>query len=129
VSLLLDPSPADDLLTEPEQWEQTIADIADTLIGELEQAGVADAKRLGCRLTLHLCKTYGGATYYLPRGDSLRRAERNMTIWRECDHKSTGDNSPKALAQRYGLSEIHIYRILADQLDLHRRKRQAELAL
>jgi Mor family transcriptional regulator len=127
VSLLLEPSPVDDLLSDPERWESTLADIADVLITELAQAGTPDAKALGCRLTLKLCQERGGAMFYLPRGDSLRRAVRDLEIWHDYDGTVMGKSGSVALAKRYALSEIHIYRIVARQRGLHRAQTQSEL--
>ena len=85
--------------------------------------------RLGRKLAFALSQAIGGTQIYLPRGDAIRRASRDLGIWMEYDGTVMGANGSVALSQRYGLSEIYIYRIIARQRGLHRTEHQSELSL
>ena len=85
--------------------------------------------RLGRKLAFALSQAIGGTQIYLPRGDAIRRASRDLGIWMEYDGTVMGANGSVALSQRYGLSEIYIYRIIARQRGLHRTEHQPELML
>lgn len=119
----------EEVLEDPERWEKTMADIADVLVEELRRAGVEGAQCLGRKLAFALSQAIGGTQIYLPRGDAIRRASRDLGIWLEYDGTVMGPNGSVALSQRYGMSEIHIYRIIARQRGLHRTEHQSELSL
>lgn len=125
--------PDDDIRTEvledPERWEKTMADIADILVDELHRTGVQQARLLGNRLTFALSQHLGGTQIYFPRGDAIRRASRDLGIWLEYDGTVMGPDGSVALARRYNLSEIYIYRIIARQRGLHRSETQTALEL
>lgn len=64
----------------------------------------------------------GARPYNIPRGDALRIALRDKLIWAQF----TGRNH-EALAARYGLDLVHLYRILRQQRRLSRGKLQGKL--
>lgn len=119
----------EEVLEDPGRWEKTMADIADVLVEELRRAGVEGAQCLGRKLAFALSQSIGGTQIYLPRGDAIRRASRDLGIWLEYDGTVMGPNGSVALSQRYGMSEIHIYRIIARQRGLHRHETQQALML
>lgn len=119
----------EEVLEDPGRWEKTMADIADVLVEELRRAGVEGAQCLGRKLAFALSQAIGGTQIYLPRGDAIRRASRDLGIWLEYDGTVMGPNGSVALSQRYGMSEIHIYRIIARQRGLHRHETQQALML
>jgi Mor family transcriptional regulator len=118
-----------EVLEDPERWEKTMADIADVLVDELRQAGIDGACSLGRKLAFALSQALGGTQIYLPRGDAIRRASRDLGIWLEYDGTVMGPDGSVALARRYNLSEIYIYRIIARQRGLHRSETQTALEL
>ena len=61
-------------------------------------------------------------------GTSPVRIE-GLGIWLEYDGTVMGPNGSVALSHRYGMSEIHIYRIIARQRGLHRHETQQALML
>ena len=69
----------------------------------------------------------GGRMYYIPKAANLERAKRDLAIWTAHDGTRTGPMGVQALAQRHGLSEIHVYRILSRQWEMRRRQGQGEL--
>lgn len=104
-----------------------MADVADTIIAELNRQGIANAHHVGCQVAISLCQERGGSYWYIPRGEGLTRALRDMAIWHEHDGTVTGANGIEALAKRNGLTEISVWRILARQRALHVQKVQSEL--
>ena len=119
----------EEVLEDPGRWEKTMADIADVLVEELRRAGVEGAQCLGRKLAFALSQAIGGTQIYLPRGAAIRRASRDLGIWLEYDGTVMGPTGSGALSQRYGMSEIHIYRIIARQRGLHRLETQQALML
>ena len=119
----------EEVLEDPERWEKTMADIADVRVEELRRAGVEGSRCLGRKLAFALSQAIGGTQIYLPRGDAIKRASRDLGIWMEYDGTVMGPNGSVALSQRYGMSEIHIYRIIARQRGLHRHDTQQALLL
>lgn len=71
------------------------------------------ATALASAVIVRWARDYGGAMFYLPRGDSLERLARNLEICRLHDGTVKGPQGINALAQRYGLTEIHVWRVLA----------------
>jgi len=128
----LDFAPAaapDDPLATPEQWEASMAEIADFTIAELTAAGLAapDARRLGCRVAVRLCRELGGTRYYWPRGDALERAVRDLALWAAHDGTVDGPHGVRALARAHHVSDVHVWRIIARQRELHRQRVQLPL--
>jgi Mor family transcriptional regulator len=57
----------------------------------------------------------GGALIYMPRDLSAKIATRDAQIFAEYEHTP---ESVSALARRFGLSEVHVYRVLEKQRQL-----------
>lgn len=117
----------DELTVDPGRWERGMADVAETIISELNRLGIANAARVGCQVAISLCQERGGSYWYIPRGEGLSRAVRDMAIWHEHDGTVSGANGIEVLAKRHGLTEISVWRILARQRALHVKKIQGEL--
>jgi Mor family transcriptional regulator len=105
----------DDLENCLSRVEGTLHDMAETAADELIRRHVDQhqARSLAAGIVTRWAKDYGGAMFYLPRGDSLERLARNLEICRLHDGTVKGPQGINALAQRYGLTEIHIWRVLA----------------
>ena len=117
----------DNLEHSPGRWERGMAEIAETIIGELHRLGIANARQVGCQVAMSLCRERGESYWYLPRGAGLSRALRDLAMWHEHDGTVSGANGIEALARRHGLTEISVWRILAQQRALHVKKVQGEL--
>lgn len=124
----LDPS-LETVLDDPERWEAAMVEICDYAADEAEQAGLAwpQARRIGARIARRLCQEMGGVRYYWPRGDAFERAVRDLQIWEEFDGTVDGAHGISVLSRRHGMSDIHLYRIIARQRALHRQRVQPEL--
>ncbi len=82
----------------------------------------ARADYAGYLIMRRIAKTVGGAGVYIPTIHSIARHERDEEIWREFN----GHNHLE-LARKYGLTTIHVYRLLKRLREEERRKRQVEL--
>ena len=94
-------------------WEIAMREIADSVRAELLKAPPDDPARLAARITARLCRELGGARFYWPRGDAMDRAARDLEIRAAHDGTADGPRGVRALARQYGLSEVHVWRILA----------------
>jgi Mor family transcriptional regulator len=106
------------------RWPQMLADFVDVLRAAYQRAGVDDddVDRLARQGVMALSDYLGGRYFYLAKGDNLRAALRDDQIWREFDGQNIAE-----LAQRYSVSERHVYRVLAEQRAMRRKRRQGQL--
>lgn len=79
-----------------------------SIIASSAQIPIQQAEQIAYDLTQSLTKHWGGSMLYVPKLDSERRKKRNLAIWDDF----TGNNHHQ-LAQRYDLSTVAIYQILA----------------
>jgi Mor family transcriptional regulator len=105
-------------------WPKTLVELVEVFAAHYRERGVeeADAKTEARLVVLTLAKYFGGRMWYVPRGDALTRALRDMEIW----HRFDGRNA-QALAAEFRLSFVEIYRTIAEQRALHRDKTQPKL--
>lgn len=86
------------------------------------EAGRADY--MGYCVMRAIAEKVGGAQVYIPKVDSIARCARDEAIWRDftgCNHRE--------LARKYGVTKIHIYRIVKRMGELERERRQGNLPL
>lgn len=86
----------------------------------------AQAQQYATRALAALARYHGGRMYYLPKGEALERALRDRDIYQRYTHRR---ESILELVEAYGLTEQHIYRIIAEQRALHVRRVQHALPL
>jgi len=105
-------------------WPQSLVDMLDVVAAAHARKGVdpAQARDYAFTALAALAEYHGGRMWYLPFGDGLALALRNKRIW----HAFRGDNVHE-LSREYDLSEMAIYKILAEQRALHRRRVQPDL--
>ena len=84
--------------------------------------GDSEALQLALSAVMALAEYFGGRMWYLPRGDKLRHAVRDIEIFRKAGKVPVRD-----LAEAYELSETQIYRIIRQQHDLHLSRIQGRL--
>ena len=87
-----------------------LVEIADHAAFVLQTEIGIDAERAehaGYMIMRRLAEAVGGAGVYIPTADSIARHERDEAIWREY----RGNNHAE-LARRYGVTTIHIYRLI-----------------
>lgn len=66
--------------------------------------------------------TFGGEQFYYPKGSELDQLLKHHEIYK----KFTGNNVP-ALAKEFGLSTVHVYRIIKKVTEQEREKLQPQL--
>ncbi len=90
------------------QNDDALNTIASVINDELGKAGITHARTLAASCTARLARDLGGC--YVPKGVTNQRVIRDAQI--RALHDGTHD-SVVSLARQFGLSEVHIYRILA----------------
>lgn len=111
------------LPVEPEHlWPKLLVDMLDVARAALMDAGAKEgrAREIAIIVLRALARYHGGRSAYLPTGDTLDEALKNYRIWKE-----SGKTSVRELSEKYGMSEVHIYRIIARQRKLVRDRAQA----
>lgn len=106
------------------QWPPLLADLFAVLEAYNKRHGLEDGKaaldaRDRCML---LADYFGGRMVYFPTGEKLQIALRDAMIW----HEFKGHNHLE-LAQKYNLTIVRIYQILAEQRSLFVKDRQGKL--
>jgi Mor family transcriptional regulator len=96
-----------------------MADQAAEVLRESFGMDEATADHAGYLVMRRWAETVGGSGVYIPTIDSLARHERDEAIWRDF----TGDNIHE-LARRYGITTIHVYRIIKRKRAEERARRQ-----
>ncbi len=104
-----------------EAWAPALAAMVAVLNDTYQRMGLPDdeAARMATAGVLALAEYFGGRMFYLPRGERLRNALRNAEIY----HRARRGNI-RILADEYGLTDIHVYRICREQRELHLAKVQ-----
>lgn len=117
----LDHVPANEIM---HKWPSTLAEIIDILTCELVRQGenAESAKSKAAKLVGVMAHYFGGKSVYLPTGDVLKDALRNVQIYQAFDGRNVSD-----LVSKYRLSESHIYAILREQRALLRKRYQRDL--
>lgn len=107
------------------KWAPQLANAVKVLEAmHLRQGREADeALELACDAVLALAQYQGGRVIYWPRGDRLKIALRDARIHSRWQRGV----SIEQLAGYYGLTDIHVYRIVSQQRELHLRKTQGRL--
>jgi Mor family transcriptional regulator len=101
-----------------------IADHAAAVLKEDFGMETERADHAGYLIMRRIAEAVGGAGVYIPTIDSIERHERDEAIWREF----TGHNHLE-LARKYGITTIHIYRLIKRLREEDRRARQSSLFL
>jgi len=107
-----------------DRWAPMLAAMVAVLESTYRRLGVGDAQaaKLATAGVLAQAEYAGGRMLYLPRGDRLRKALRDAEIY----HRARRGNI-RQLAEEYGLTDIHVYRICREQKELHLSKVQGRL--
>lgn len=102
------------------RWEGSLKEMVEIAEAKLlvEMKPTSTAQELARHVVFAICSTMGGGVIYLPRGDALKRAMRDTSIYR--DWRDNGIQ-PMDLVRKYKLANQTIYEIIARQRALHRR--------
>lgn len=105
-------------------WPERLAELVAVLVAELRRNGAQPerAAELAAKQAAAIGHYLGGRAVYIPTGDRLFVALRDNLIYAAFH----GDNIDE-LARRYDLSVPAVYRIVAEQRRIWRRRRQADL--
>lgn len=105
-------------------WPQLLLDMLLVVQAAYVDAGakLEQARELAFVAMRALAHYHGGRTFYLPRGETLEQAIRNVRMWDEFNGKNIGE-----LCTRYKLTEQRVYQVLAEQRTLRSRKIQPAL--
>lgn len=106
------------------RWPSLLVEVIDVMQAELlrQQVEEENAKLTACKLAGVLAHYFGGKSFYLPAGDKIKEALRDVQIYRDFDGKNVPD-----LVKKYRLSESTIYAILRQQRSLQRKRHQMDL--
>ncbi|RXE49194.1 Mor transcription activator family protein [Chromohalobacter israelensis] len=121
------PDDALEQLQDPEitkRWPQSLTDMLMVIEAAHRRAGddAESARERAFRAVRALSHFHGGHIFYLPKGKQIDRALRDREIW----ERHNGANVAE-LAQEYDLNEVRVYKILAEQRLLARRRSQPDL--
>ena len=105
-----------------QRWPANLQSLCELVRQTLEKRNIKDSERVSEVLTTALSVYMGGRHLYIPNGDRLKKALRDIRIWR--DFKG---NNIEALSREYHLTERHITQIIADQRAAAIARRQRNL--
>lgn len=113
-------------LPNEKKWSANMREMVDVAAARFLRSGMdaAEASRWAQELVLALGQHFDGRTFYLPRGEALTIALRDMAIYRTANR----DNI-EALATQHRLTPSQIYRIIRQQHRLHIQRVQRSLNL
>lgn len=102
-------------------WPKLLVDMLDVACAALMDAGAKEgrARDIAIIVLRALARYHGGRSAYLPTGDTLDDALKHYRIFKE-----SGKTSVRELSEKYGMTEVHIYRIVARQRQLVRARAQ-----
>lgn len=105
-------------------WPGVLSDLLAVMCDELKRAGVGDdrAHELASRLSMAIGVYLGGRNLYLPSGESLKVAVRDMLIYAEFNGKNF-----KFLQKKYRLTKTTLYDIIKRERGAYIRRRQYPL--
>jgi Mor family transcriptional regulator len=92
--------------------EALLGEIADLISAELSASGIPGAAVMGNRCARRIATSLGGQSCYFPKAQGGERLLRNIEIRRLFDGTRNGPNGVSALAMRYDMTEVHVYRVL-----------------
>lgn len=112
---VLDNLPSD-LLDDSRTWPSLLAEMVDILADKFEERWGLDQETATARasdVAVFISHYFGGRSFYLPRDDRLKRAIRDISIYRAFN----GSNHLE-LARKTGLTTTQIYNIVKKQRQL-----------
>lgn len=106
------------------RWPQTLADLFDVIYAYNRRVGMADdtAERDATERTFLIADYIGPRMMYLPSGDKLRMAVRDLCIFRNPAHRDVFE-----LARIHKMSVQQVYNIIGEQTRLVRDRLQGKL--
>ncbi len=104
------------------RWPSTLQSLSALMQVTLKKHGISHADRISEDLATGLSIYFGGRDVYIPNGESLKKALRDIKIW----HEFKGNNLEQ-LSREYGLTERRISEIVAEQRAAYVARKQRQL--
>lgn len=104
------------------RWPSTLQSLSALMQVTLKKHGIINADRISEDLATGLSIYFGGRDVYIPNGESLKKALRDIKIW----HEFKGNNLEQ-LSREYGLTERRISEIVAEQRAAYVARKQRQL--
>lgn len=106
------------------KWPKVLVEYVDISTQALVRHGATqdEARKTAYLVVMELAEYRGGQIEYLPKGQPLKTALKHKQIWDEFNGKNT-----EALATKFGINRIDIYKIIRQQKALHTKKIQHSL--
>jgi len=110
------------------KWPKDLVALLDIYQAALVRLGYSaeQSSKIAHALISELAVYCGGRYIYLPKGDALEKAIRDVRLfndWRDNQH------TPDMLVRKYKISLQHVYRIIDEQRKYHINKIQPQLPL
>jgi Mor family transcriptional regulator len=104
-------------------WPVLLKNMVDVLDSFFVQRGFTrdKAKQEAKAVVATLANYFGGRQVYLPKGNTLKKALRDIDIYRQANGRNTQE-----LADEFGCTTRNIQRIVQEQTQLHRTGRPDE---
>lgn len=101
---------ADERLDFMQRWPSTLQSLCELMRVTLEGHAINNSVQISEALATTLSTYLGGRDIYIPNGDRLKDALRDIRIWREFK-----GNNLEQLSRKYGLTERRISQIITEQ--------------
>ncbi|WP_218997449.1 Mor transcription activator family protein [Shewanella algae] len=101
---------ADERLDFMQRWPSTLQSLCELMRVTLEGHAISNSVQISEALATTLSTYLGGRDIYIPNGDRLKDALRDIRIWREFK-----GNNLEQLSRDYGLTERRVGQIIAEQ--------------
>ena len=102
-----------------EAWTSYLVKMVDALSAFFKQKGLHKAMRVAADVATEIAFFGGGSEFYIPKADRLRRMIRDNEIYERFPHVGS-----IKLAEEFGLSDRHVWRICKQVRDSLRKKRK-----
>ncbi|MCL1162482.1 transcriptional regulator [Shewanella chilikensis] len=101
---------ADERLDFMQRWPSTLQSLCELMRVTLEGHAISNSVQISEALATTISTYLGGRDIYIPNGDRLKDALRDIRIWREFK-----GNNLEQLSRDYGLTERRVSQIIAEQ--------------
>lgn len=92
------------------RWPSTLQSLCELMRITLESRAISNSVQISEELATTLSTYLGGRDLYIPNGERLKDALRDIRIWREFK-----GNNLEQLSRDYGLTERRVSQIIAEQ--------------
>lgn len=104
------------------RWPSTLQSLCELMRVTLEEKGITESVALSEALATTLSTYLGGRDIYIPNGERLKDALRDIRIWREFK-----GNNLEQLSRQYGLTERRVSQIVKAQRAAFVARKQRQL--